>query len=300
MNYIDIDGNSLREKFGSHFNIGFEASIRQDNLKVLNEKFDGNIISKVLSDNLVFQYINYFPNCAFPVNEALGASDKERMILVEQPESIIQSALIVNNIVNSSYENEGEALKALALITAQVLEKVKSSCNNFLDRKNFSDILGLNYKEKKEVRKFLESLEPKLNMENVPVNYTTTRKIPENFPNKNDDFWIVNSSIQNPYIEKLKVSEIKLYDINNAYSKQSMPFTIYLKSVSSEKEFTMTKDNFDRSNGTDFSVGMAGYTLFKDKEKGEEYLNSVLNKYSATIEKAKEQITNDTTPKFSR
>lgn len=293
MKYIEVDGEDLRKQFGSHFNIGFDGDIRKENLKEFNDKFDTNILSKILSDSLIFQYISYFPKSTYTVNETLGKAEKTSPILVEKPHwSIIEETVINNDALNASYDNSEDAKKALLSISNKSLLKIKEECTSFIERKNFSDIIGLNNKEKKEVKYFLDSLESQLNTNNIFVDYTTSRKLPESFPKVNDDFFIVDYTIQNPSIETIKVSDIQIYDINNKYSKEEMPFTIYLTSVNSGKEFSMTKEHFNRSNGVEFSVGMAGYTVFKNEDKAQGYLSSVLNRYSENIEKVQEKIKN--------
>lgn len=299
MKYIEKSGAELREQFGSHFNIGFSSFIRMDNLTRLTENFNHDILAKALSENLIFQYINYFPKCVYDIHETLGAKPEDVKTIENPHDAAFEEILVRNKILNSSYNNPEECKKELFDMSNNFIKTIKEKCNDFIKQKQFSEIFGLESKEKKEVKRFLSHLENELNMNNIIVDYTTVRNLPESFPKINDDFFVVGSTIQNLSIDKLKVSDIQIYDISNKHSKEEMPYTIHLESQENEKKFSMSKEHFDRSDGIEFSVGMAGYTLFKNEEKAQEYLSKVLEQYSENIENVQEKIKNVRNKKIS-
>lgn len=282
METIKYTSDELVKKFGSHYHLHYTKQ-KSDYDNSFHNEYLSQILGRELSPvreyenpyikkDILNKFIKLKFESQYTIDQLIGPlnSDSQFDHLYDTHEKAVQSARTKIN----KYVNEVKYYFSHSLYYIPFVDFLYKHNILFVHKKYYEDYLII----KKAVMNFT--------VENVSIDLKKAeyKLLPEKFPSIGDTFYVVSFGTSDFKVSEAHVDEINVYDFG--IDEPKMPFTVNLKSDNGN--FSIDTASFLKSDGEEFSVGMAGHILFKNKESATACLDKILNNYMKMIEKAKE------------
>lgn len=282
METIKYTSDELVQKFGSHYHLHYTKQ-KSDYDNSFHNEYLSKILGRELSPireyenpyikkDILDKFIKLKFENQYTIDELIGPLNPDSQFdhLYDSHEKAIQSARSkINKYINEIKYYFTHSLYYIPFVDALYKYNIL-----FLHKKYYEDYLMI----KKAVMNFTVE---NVNFELKKAEY---KLLPENFPSIGDTFYVVSFGTSDFKVTEAHVDQINVYDFG--IDEPKMPFTVKLKSDNGN--FSIDTASFLKSDGEEFSVGMAGHILFKHKENATACLDNILNNYIKMIEQAKE------------